>query len=461
MKNVQSDIGSHAVREPGFSRVCSIRRREKIRGRFEFTKARRAQRVDPSLQELDAQTGSSVGRTVVDDDEFKIAERLIEDALDRLCDVFLGIIYRHHDGNDRDHARVFIASFKNPLARQEFLSPITRQPLDERAIGVTLVRIVRDWVTDPMRQSPEGKGVWGDLQFTVDPVSTCDYLAVINGAPERVEVECAKERVWSFIQEPPTGENRTWHRHRPYAFRTFTSDGGRNGPAYVHSQPATMWLVNRSYDFLIDCEPPQKTRGLSWITSDKSYLRGHRLRMNFLERARRDLDFDLFGRSFRPLEDKWNGLAPYRYSLAVENHRDDYYWTEKIADCYLAWTMPIYYGCRRISEYFPAESFIQIDITRSDVTAQIEAALADDPWPRRLEAIAEARRLVLRRYQLFPFLASQIEQFESAYGSFAVKGRVVIPPLNAGAPTFARRVADSVRYRTSRLRRILQAASDE
>ena len=30
--------------------------------------------------------------------------------------------------------------------------------------------------------------------------------------------------------------------------------------------------------------------------------------------------------------------------------------SEKIADCFLAWTMPIYYGCPRIAEYFPAES---------------------------------------------------------------------------------------------------------
>lgn len=306
-----------------------------------------------------------------------------------------------------------------------------------------------------MRQTPAALGIWGGIQFTLEPISSCDYVVVLNGSLEPIEVECPAEHVWSIIQEPPTGAYKRWHRNRSYSFRTFTSDTDRQGSMYVRSHPATVWLVNRPYDFLVGCEPPQKSRRLSWITSAKNFLSGHDLRIKFLERIRRELDFDLFGREFTPLEDKWDGLAPYRYSLAVENHRDDYYWTEKIADCFLAWTMPIYYGCRRIAEYFPAESFIQIDITRSDVVAQIEAALADDPWPRRLEAIAEARRLVLNRYQLFPFLGAQIEQFESRHGPYAPKKRVTISPLDNRA-SLAQRAAAGIRYRASRFGRLFR-----
>jgi hypothetical protein len=126
---------------------------------------------------------------------------------------------------------------------------------------------------------------------------------------------------------------------------------------------------------------------------------------------RSKIEFDLFGLGFAPIKDKWDGLAPYQYSFAVENFRNPYYWSEKIADCFLAWTMPIYDGCSRISEYFPAESFIQIDINDPGAAvAKIREAISSDLWYRNLDAINEARKLVLNRHQLFPFCAREIRR---------------------------------------------------
>ena len=45
----------------------------------------------------------AVGRAVVDDDEFEIAERLLEDAFDRIGQMFLAIVDRHDDRNARFH----------------------------------------------------------------------------------------------------------------------------------------------------------------------------------------------------------------------------------------------------------------------------------------------------------------------------------------------------------------------
>jgi hypothetical protein len=42
--------------------------------------------------------------------------------------------------------------------------------------------------------------------------------------------------------------------------------------------------------------------------------------MKFLRKIQKNnLEFDLYGRGFCSIEDKWDGLAPYRYSLAIEN----------------------------------------------------------------------------------------------------------------------------------------------
>src|SRR5687768_17715451 len=66
----------------------------------------------------------------------------------------------------------------------------------------------------------------------------------------------------------------------------------------------------------------------------------------------------------------------YRYSLAIENFSGPYYWTEKVIDCYLSWTMPLYFGCTNLADYFPAESFVQIDIHRSEEhTSELQSRL--------------------------------------------------------------------------------------
>ena len=138
--------------------------------------------------------------------------------------------------------------------------------------------------------------------------------------------------------------------------------------------------------------------------------------MTFLEKLRRsDIKFDLWGRGFTPIAAKWDGLAPYRYSLAIENHRGTHYWTEKLADCFLSWTMPIYYGCSNILDFFPDESMVRIDIEDPDVLNTIRDTIHSDLQIRNREAIAHARQLVLEKYQFFPFICSQIRRFEQSW----------------------------------------------
>jgi hypothetical protein len=277
---------------------------------------------------------------------------------------------------------------------------------------MTLVRIIKnwdDWPLDLMRQTPGCKGIWDNIEFTVESIEDCDYVVVLNFAFEDTIVRCPPYNVWAIIQEPPVGIFKSWHRGAQSNYRVYTSDENLRGKRYVHSQPALPWYVDKDYDFLANYSPPLKKRRLSWITTNKSDLPGHSSRLRFLEGIRSKIEFDLFGLGFEPIKDKWDGLAPYQYSFAIENFRNPYYWSEKIADCFLAWTMPIYYGCSRICEYFPAESLIQIDTDDPGAAEEkIREAISSDLWFRNLDAINEARKLVLNRYQLFPFCAREI-----------------------------------------------------
>ncbi len=263
-----------------------------------------------------------------------------------------------------------------------------------------LVRIIKNWRwPDLRRQTPGLSMSWNGISFTEDRVDECDHVVILNCASEPVRARCSPDRIWAIMREPPPDP---MHRGLACYARVFTADVNLRKPRYVHSQLALPWHVDRTYDEVRHAPVPDKPYPLSWVTSSKHHRPGHKSRLAFLDRLADAAEFDLLGREFRPIEDKWDGLAPYRYSLAVENFSGPYYWTEKLADCFLAWTMPIYFGCTNLAEYFPPESYIAIDIRDPDAPERVREAIASGLWRRNRDAIAESRERVLERYQLFP-----------------------------------------------------------
>lgn len=55
---------------------------------------------------------------------------------------------------------------------------------------------------------------------------------------------------------------------------------------------------------------------------------------------------------------KWGLHRPYHYSIVTENSQQDNYFTEKILDCFLSKTVPIYWGCPNIGEFFSLQGII-------------------------------------------------------------------------------------------------------
>jgi hypothetical protein len=53
----------------------------------------------------------------------------------------------------------------------------------------------------------------------------------------------------------------------------------------------------------------------------------------------------------------------FQFSLVIENSRQTHYFTEKLMDCLLTKTIPIYYGCPNIAEYFDTRGWILLETT--------------------------------------------------------------------------------------------------
>jgi Glycosyltransferase family 10 (fucosyltransferase) C-term len=263
-----------------------------------------------------------------------------------------------------------------------------------------------------MRQTPGYSGRWEGIEFTLDAVRECDYVIALNRIPVDTEVFCPPENIWAMMQEPPVKEYKWLQKGYDDFARIITPDMTVNGPRFEHDSLALPWHVNKSYDELTGLQRPEDKPGnVSWITSNATGRRGHQQRMKFLNGLQGLMNFDLFGRGFNPIEDKFAGIYPYKYTLAVENYSGNFYWTEKLSDCFLSWTMPIYYGCTNIDAYFPKESYIKIDIAKPEEAADIiKQAVSDRLWEKNLDAIEESRNRVLNQFQFFPYMANKIRE---------------------------------------------------
>jgi hypothetical protein len=292
------------------------------------------------------------------------------------------------------------------------------------------VRIVSNDMDDEfiLRSTPGGSKTWGDFAFTTEPIVDCDYCIFLNNNnKDSIEICCPPDNIWMFVQEPYQKGLTDWvtERHN-YFSKVFTHLPVDQSTKYIRSQTCLPWHIGKTYDQLSKTDTsPKKDKSLSSIVGGAVFLPGHKLRQNFIKKVLdSDLPLELFGKNIRPLEDKAQGLDQYFFSFAVENNSNPDMWTEKLADCYLSWTMPVYYGCTNLDKYFPPKSFIQIDINSPEATIQgLKTKLTQEFWESALDSIREARELVLNKYQLFPFL---VEQFEKHRGS-GVPMRILIP----------------------------------
>lgn len=116
----------------------------------------------------------------------------------------------------------------------------------------------------------------------------------------------------------------------------------------------------------------EKSKDVSIITSNKTLTKGHIFRTECVDLIKsKNLNVDVYGVGYNEITKKLNGLKDYKYSIAIENGNLPNYFTEKILDCFLTGTIPIYKGCPNIGEYFNTEGIITFD-TLEELTGIVQ-----------------------------------------------------------------------------------------
>jgi len=187
-----------------------------------------------------------------------------------------------------------------------------------------------------LRQTPGCKGIWGDCQFIMgDEDQDYDYWFVHEGTVGIERANCPRENTFFITGEPPG-----FKTYNPFFLRQFSRVVSHQ-PMILHNrithwQPGLPWMVGarylkkerrwseeftKDYDELKAQNSIHKDKTISVITSNKYITKGHRLRLDFIRKLDKTLgsEIDTFITSEVDLEDKWDGIARYKYHVVIEN----------------------------------------------------------------------------------------------------------------------------------------------
>jgi len=266
-----------------------------------------------------------------------------------------------------------------------------------------------------VRQTPGNNCVWGNYQFVLNQdIDECDYWVVCDQIQKTETCMCPKENTIFVTEEPPQiGADTKSFLTQFRTIVTCHTDIIRNsvGQNIYRTIQCPPWLINKTYDELKSMGVIDKPKTLSLITSRKYKKRYHtalKLKEYFGERL------DLYGDGINPIKDKWDAIAPYKYTISMENFRVEDYISEKLFDCFLTHTYPFYWGCPNAHCYYPKESYTEINIDNIDeMIDTIERTINNqNHYMQSIPYLETSKYLTMETYNIFAMIIRCIKIFD-------------------------------------------------
>jgi len=281
-------------------------------------------------------------------------------------------------------------------------------------------------------QTPNNSGEWGKIKGVSD-IKEADYYVIMDGTSPQVAQTLDWSRVIYFQREPLSVRP-------PFLDHDFPENIFFKG-TYEYFYNVPVWWIDKSFNELEKLPYPTKNKKLSSVTSGKRITREHAKRIDFLNHFIKEYpSVEVWGRGIGSVLNnalcykgeiktekcKFNGLIDYEYSLVLENILEPNTWSEKPCDALLCWSIPIYSGASNFGDFFPSDSFHQIDISAVDpsqprplgildgelkkVITQIIEYISIPVSAKQIEALREARNDLLFKWNIWPTIDKIIKE---------------------------------------------------
>jgi hypothetical protein len=143
----------------------------------------------------------------------------------------------------------------------------------------------------------------------------------------------------------------------------------------------------------------EKNKLVSFIFSWKNWNAYHRMRFRVYDRVKEDNRVSCFGTGCEnPLDFKIDGLKDYMFSIVMENNIEPDYFTEKLLDCFLTGTIPVYMGTRHTENYFDSEGIIYFE--GDENLPDIINSLSKELYESKIESVK--KNFDLAKQYMFP-----------------------------------------------------------
>ena len=262
----------------------------------------------------------------------------------------------------------------------------------------------------------------GKYEFVYDwACEDYDWLVVFDELPVDYEVlRCPRERTILCTWEPVSIKSYSKAYTRQFGHLLTNRPPEAEGHPHYHlGRGYFLWFV---HDVPKPGAAVDKSKVISAVCSSKQMRHTrHRDRFELVKTLANEISgLDWYGKGVKPLERKEDALVPYKYHVAIENHIAPHHWSEKFADAILCECLPFYAGDPALTEIFPAECFISIPIDDPSEAVQIvKEAIANGEYEKRREAILEAKRLILTKYNFWHQVIGVVESVTTPRGEDA------------------------------------------
>ena len=263
----------------------------------------------------------------------------------------------------------------------------------------------------------EGRFEWRGTEFVVNPESgSFDGLIAhrsVRNLTRTYSLRCPPTKTALFVLEPP---DIVWlPEGYTRQFSAVVSQDRRTKCSFpMQTYSPHGWFVERTLREIQESPPVEKSAKISAVVSAKSDTMGHRKRYKFMQHLKEHFGdrLDWWGRGVNELKGpKYTALKDYQYHIALENGSWPHYWTEKLADCFVADCVPIYWGAPNIEDYFDPQTMLRIDIEDIDGSIKaIETAIQSNFFDRTATLREKCREDMITKYHPYQRMIDTLDQ---------------------------------------------------
>jgi hypothetical protein len=238
-----------------------------------------------------------------------------------------------------------------------------------------------------------------------------DYLFCLNRLNTNTNV--SKEKIFTFIMEPSWSPN--WDRNCfNYSNKVFVHDKNLfGGFDNIIESPSFMfyhmdWGKHEISSLLNNKNFNKKNKVSMVVSYTPKGNHNYELRTKLaLELINKGLDVDIYGNGWSsshknikgPINDKYEALIDYQFSIGIENSSEKNYLTEKYFDISLCNGTPIYFGAPNVDEIY--KNHIKIDLNNNEQCLDTISDVLNNKNLYNIEGITENKRLYFENNNLY------------------------------------------------------------